>query len=104
MSIFKHVLKNVRTYNNLTLDELSELLEIKGIKISKHGLSAYELGKSEPNIDTLIALSKVFNVTIDYLVGNTDDKEFIPVVTLTNEKQQILEFVKHELIDYIRKM
>ena len=33
----------------------------------------YEQGKTEPNIPNLIALADFFNVTLDYLLGRTDE-------------------------------
>jgi len=38
---------------------------------------AYELGRKKPTIDNLIILADYFDVSIDYLVGRTDN----PTVT-----------------------
>ena len=35
----------------------------------------YEYGEREPNMTTLIALADYFNVSLDYLVGRSDDPE-----------------------------
>jgi len=35
----------------------------------------YEYGKNKPGCDFLIALADFFNVSIDYLVGRTDQQE-----------------------------
>ena len=45
-----------------------------GIKlnVTPNMVSFYESGKSQPGIDTLIDLSEIFGVSIDYLVGNSD--------------------------------
>lgn len=72
---FSKNLKSLRTERNLTLDKLASLLNAQNIKITKHGLSAYELGKSQPDIDTMIALSKVLEVSTDYLLGITEKQE-----------------------------
>lgn len=42
------------------------------LKIDRSNYSKYELGKLEPNIDMLIALSKLYNVSVDYILGLTD--------------------------------
>ena len=44
--------------------DLGELLGVKNFSIY-----TYEKGRSEPNIDGLIALADFFDVSIDYLVG-----------------------------------
>lgn len=38
-----------------------------------HSYRRYESGEREPNASTLWKLADFFNVTIDYLVGRTDD-------------------------------
>ena len=42
------------------------------LKIDRSNYSKYELGKLEPNIDMLIALSQLYSVSVDYLLGLTD--------------------------------
>lgn len=69
MNNFGENLRKIRAERKLSLEQLSILLNLKGIKISKHGLSAYELGKSEPNINTIIAFSKIFNISTDAILG-----------------------------------
>ena len=38
------------------------------LNISREALSHYETGKRNPDLNMLIALSKYFNVSIDYLI------------------------------------
>lgn len=42
------------------------------LKIDRSNYSKYELGKLEPNIDMLVALSNLYNVSVDYILGLTD--------------------------------
>ncbi|MBD8045837.1 XRE family transcriptional regulator [Clostridium faecium] len=42
----------------------------KAINVARNTYSNYETGKSEPNFDTLIELSKFFNCPIDYLLSD----------------------------------
>lgn len=49
-----------------------ELAELLGLTL--RGYQFYEDGTNEPNIKTLIALANFYNVTIDYLVGRTDER------------------------------
>ena len=66
-------LKELREEHNLTQTKLAnELL------IDQRSLSFYEIGKYEPNIDTLKRMSIFFNVSSDYLLGLTDEKTPYP--------------------------
>lgn len=51
---------------------LKELCEYLGISI--RGYQFYESENNEPNIKVLIALADFYGVTIDYLVGRTDER------------------------------
>ena len=57
-------LKKIRTEHNLMQRDISE-----AIGIDRSTYSFYETGKTNPSIETLCALAKIYNVTIGYLVG-----------------------------------
>ena len=61
-------LLGLRKDADLTQDELAAIL-----KINKHSISSYERGKSEPPDVIKIAIAKFFNVSVDYLLGITDE-------------------------------
>lgn len=61
---FKDILKDLRMEKGIGQVELA-----KCINVSKGIISLWENGLREPNMSSLIALSKYFNVSIDYLVG-----------------------------------
>lgn len=42
------------------------------LNISQYMVSAYETGRHQPGIDTLIQMSNIFGVSVDYIIGNTD--------------------------------
>lgn len=44
------------------------------LNISQYLVSAYETGRHQPGIETLIAMSDLFNVSVDYIIGNTNIK------------------------------
>ena len=67
MSKFAARIRELRTAGNYTQEDLGEILGVK-----KYSIYTYEKGRSEPNIDGLIALADFFDVSIDYLVGRTD--------------------------------
>lgn len=60
---------------------LFQLRKEKGLKQSQLALklntstrriSHLETGNAEPDLDTLLKISEIFNVTTDYLLGKTD--------------------------------
>lgn len=60
-------IRDLRHELNYTQEELG-----KKIGQTKSNISKYETGTLEPGIDTLRELSKVFNVSLDFLMGNSD--------------------------------
>ena len=68
MFIFGVHLKNLRKSRNVTQKQLA--LEIGA---SERGIQQYELGERKPTYDMLIALADYFDVSLDYLVGRSDD-------------------------------
>lgn len=67
---FSEQLKNLRKSKNLTQKQLAI-----NIGASERGIQNYELGTRKPTYDMLIALADYFDVSIDYLVGRTDNPE-----------------------------
>ena len=39
------------------------------LEVSQEAISAYEKGKYYPSVETLLKLSKIFNASIDYILG-----------------------------------
>lgn len=64
---FGNILKKIRQDNNLTQEELA-----KKIDTSRSNIANYENNKNMPSVDILDKLSKMFNVSIDYLLGKSD--------------------------------
>lgn len=63
-------LKKLRRENHINQEELAGKLNVK-----RQTISSYECGKSTPDIYTLIRISKIFQVTLDELVGNVIEKK-----------------------------
>ena len=86
-------LKELRNEKNLTLNKLSEK-----INISPQVLSRYERGDREPDIKTLITLSDFFGVSVDYLIGREDDfgiiKKAAELPALSREETELLTYFK----------
>ncbi len=61
---FKDIFKELRQENEIGQVELAQKLGV-----SRGIISLWENGLREPNMSSLIAIAKFFNVSIDYLVG-----------------------------------
>ena len=66
MKSFAQRLKELRTENNLTQTQLATKLGIR-----QQSYARYEKGVGEPSLDTLVALSGLYNVSVDFLLGLT---------------------------------
>ena len=76
---FSEKLKQLRQNKKWTQDELAEKLFISRTAISK-----WESGRGFPSIESLKALSKVFDVSIDELLSNS---ELISIAENDKKKQ-----------------
>lgn len=62
--MFANTLKELRKKENLTQGQLSAKLGI-----SRDTLANYEIGRREPDFETLKKIAKYFEVSTDYLLG-----------------------------------
>jgi transcriptional regulator with XRE-family HTH domain len=67
MNKFGEKLKEMRTEKKLSQKELAKALEV-----DQRSISNWETGFRQPDYNTLIRISKYFNVTTDYLLGLED--------------------------------
>ncbi len=72
MEIYENI-RNLREDNDLTQTDVAKILHI-----SQRAYSHYETGSREIPIPFLIELSKYYNVSIDYLLGQTKIKKRYP--------------------------
>ena len=68
MKNFSEQLKALRNERGLTQKQLGEVTGL-----SARGIQDYELEQRKPGLDALIALADFFDVSLDYLVGRSDD-------------------------------
>ena len=64
-----HKLQALRKEHNLSQEELSDKLAV-----SRQAISKWERGEAYPDTENLIAISKLFNVSIDELIDNQNEK------------------------------
>lgn len=76
-------IKDLRKKHHMSQIHLSIELEV-----SQETISAYEKGKYYPSFQSLLKLSKIFNSSIDYIMGLTDINEHS--TTLTQDESIII--------------
>ena len=52
---------------------ISQLRLATDLNTTQNTISRYETGEREPGIDELIKIADYFNVSVDYLIGRTED-------------------------------
>lgn len=94
------ILKRLRLDAGITQQQLA-----KEISIGQATISQWESGESKPNVDALIALCKYYDVSADFILGISRDKEgagklkqdveecMALLDNLTNEQRQIVKEV-----------
>ena len=90
-------LKELRVEKGLNQKELASYLNI-----TQQTYSDYETGRTNPDIETLIRISTVFETSIDYLLSREDDLGVIHVYPQT-DKLDTLTADEQKLIDRLRK-
>lgn len=102
---FSERLKKLRKDTGLTQVDVASKLGI-----SQQAYASWERGVKKPTQDNLVKIAQILNVSVDYLVGNseeiTDELDNIEILFrmnsngLTEEEKKIF---KKELIDFMEK-
>ena len=77
MPNFNERLKLLRTEKNLSQQDLADQISLilGGSKsCSKSSINMYERGEREPDASTLCRFADFYGVTLDYLVGRSDER------------------------------
>lgn len=96
---FNEQLKKLREERNLSQSDFA-----KDIGLTRSAISMYELGKREPNLETLKKFADFFNVSIDELIDKNKEnkvqkKKYIALHRLVDELhpgdiQEVIDFAK----------
>lgn len=65
-------IRSIREDNDVTQQQMAELLNV-----SQNTYSQYETGKIEWTASTLIKIADYFDVSVDYLLDRTKNKEIL---------------------------
>lgn len=84
--IFSEKLQIIRKSKGLTQEMLAEKLQV-----SRQAVAKWESGTAYPDIDNLIHLSRLFHITVDYLVKD-DDCNVSPVSHIENNLENLIAF------------
>ena len=80
------------------------------LNVHQTAVSQWETNRTSPDVQTMGAIAEYFNVSIDYLLGRTDD----PTPPSLNEQMSEIEFAlsgelrdmsdaeKQDILDYVR--
>lgn len=86
---FGNILKTLRLKEDMTQAQLAQKLQL-----TKSVISAYETGLRLPSYDVLIHISRIFNVSTDYLLG-LERKQEIDLSGLSqDEVDALLNLIK----------
>lgn len=102
---FAERLKTLRKQEKFTQVQIAEKLDI-----SQQAYASWERGVKKPTQENLVKIAQILNVSVDYLVGNSenkdDDLDNIELLFrmnskgLTNEEKEIF---KKELIEFMKE-
>ena len=102
---FSERLKDLRKQAGLTQVDVAEKLGI-----SQPAYASWERGIKKPTQENLVKIAQVLNVSVDYLVGNseerTDELDNIELLFRMNSKgltEEEKEIFKKELIEFMEE-
>ena len=87
---FSEKLLTLRKANNLTQEQLAEKLDV-----SRQSISKWESGQATPELEKIVVMSAIFDVTTDYLLKSSEIDD-LSVKTEMLEKQQQMMFVREQ--------
>ena len=99
---FQNIFKELRQEKGLTQAQLADILNY-----TQGNISGWESGAVEPKASALIIIANFFNVTIEYLLGISDDFEKSTIKTIsdtsTEQERELLRYFR-ELSPYLKGM
>lgn len=89
-------LKYLRKSNNKTQQDIADILGI-----TRPAYTAYEQGKRNPDYEILEKIADYYNVSTDYLLGRTENKEALhKQAGITDDDYNNLSAYQKEVIDF----
>lgn len=88
-SIYERI-HDLRERSGMTQTELAMRMGV-----TRSGVNAWEMGISKPNIDNLVALSRIFHTTTDYLLGIDNEESVVISDFSMEEKELVIRMVEY---------
>lgn len=79
MDTFKTRIRQLRENKELTQEELAKV-----IGVSRATLASWEIGRREPDFETASKIADFFDVSVDYLLGRTDDPRSYEAILMSS--------------------
>ena len=80
----------IRLFELRTERGLSQRTVAKELNISQGTYNNWENEKTQPSIDQLKILAEMFDVSVDYLIGNSEDYAAVSVTKAFSEEEEWL--------------
>ena len=96
---FSERLLALRKSNDLTQEQLAEKLEV-----SRQSISKWESGQATPELEKIVALSAVFNVSTDYLLKSSEIDDLSMKTEMLEKQQQMMllrEQKRHRILQCV---
>ena len=87
-------LKELRKQYNISQNALS-----KEMNLTRATINAWEMGISYPNAQSLVMLSKYFKVSVDYILGISDN-EMLDISCLNDKEKTMI----YDMVSYLSEL
>ena len=94
MREFGERLKKLRTNKHMTQDELGEIFESPKAQST---VGTWERGVRQPSMEDLVRIAQFFNVSIDYLLGISEEERRVETFKEDNPKE-LKEFLQQNSV------
>lgn len=84
---FQENIKNLRKEYNMSQEELA-----KRLGIARSSVANYENGQNFPNMNVLLKIADVFNCSVDYLIGNSQFKNYKSFEQALKRADAVMDF------------
>jgi len=88
-------IKQLREEKGLSQQKLADIL---GDALTQQKINNYENKIYEPDINILMRMAEYFNVSIDYLVGHSDNRQILKETTeykLTDKESEFIKILRN---------
>ncbi len=101
MVLFGKRLRELRKKFGMTQKELGD-----SINVTKVSICCYEKGTRIPSLDTIIDISNLFKVNIDYLIGHdvyvTSDDDIEYGIKMSKEEIELIKELRKHIDIYVK--